>query len=674
MSANSKLQLGKYREIVLAVAFFLVFDLAVLVLNFVISYQISEDALAINLAGRQRMLSQRMSKSVFDLLNAPRADSLKELEDTSNLFEKTLAAFELGGSTQGGNGASVMLAPVKGEAATQAIATAHQSWEALRPAINQLLTTPDNEESRQHAADLIRVHNPRLLKEMNALTSALEAEAGEKANRLRLIQTGGILLALGNFMFILFKFIRRLRASDAATEAAQKETSEILATVREGLALVDKDFRLGSQQSNSFAKIIGTDASPGAPLLEIFARLVDAKTLEATREYLELLLAGRVKESLVEYLNPISKVSVATTGKERRHLSFKFNRVTVDNELSHLLVTVLDISEQVRLEEALEAAERNAEKDIEMMMDVAAAQPEALGRYLEDAESELLAINDHLRDLSRRRDVRAVNQIARRVHALKGEAAALDLPFFVSLAHALEEPLIRLRRDDLSSDEAENELLALPLCLEAFLQRISQVRKLTSNLKRIEHITHTSDDLGATLNKLCETIAKRQGKLARIQLELPDSNALPAHLRAPIREICQQLLRNALVHGIEESETRLAQHKAAAGQIRISLQEEEGDWVLRCHDDGAGIDPEKIRQQLLDKGLLPADEIAVMTPAQLAQTIFMPGVSTARQEDEDGGRGIGLDLVRHTTSKLGGRMRLLSTPGSFTEFILRFEC
>src|SRR5205807_494510 len=65
MQKTESSYLGKYREIVLAVAFFLVFDLAVLVLNFYISFQISEDALAINLAGRQRMLSQRMTKALL---------------------------------------------------------------------------------------------------------------------------------------------------------------------------------------------------------------------------------------------------------------------------------------------------------------------------------------------------------------------------------------------------------------------------------------------------------------------------------------------------------------------------------------------------------------------------------------------------------------------------------
>ncbi|MEY2633371.1 MAG: hypothetical protein RIR00_2025 [Pseudomonadota bacterium] len=673
MAGNTRFYLGKYREIVLAVAFFLVFDLAVLILNFVISFQISEDAVAINLAGRQRMLSQRMSKSVFDLLNEPRQDSLRELGDTTALFEKTLSAFEAGGITAGGSGSPVTLPAVRSDAGRAALATARASWEAVRPALAELLAGGLDEDKRRAAAGLIRQHNPILLKEMNLLTSALEAEAGAKANRLRLIQTGGIVLALGNFLFILLKFIRRLRASDAATEAAQQETREILGTVREGLVLVDKAFRLGSQQSRSFGDVLGLPVAAGDSLLDLLSRLVDGPTLNAAREYLELLLAGRVKESLVEDLNPLAHVSVLAGNRGKRHLSFKFNRVVSGNELSHLLVTVLDISEQVRLEEALQDAQRNAEKDIDLLLKIAAAQPEALHHYLGFAENELLLINDQLRDLGRRRDTRAINHIFRRVHALKGEAAALDLPFFVSLAHAVEEPLSRLRREDISAEAAESELLAIPVALEAFLQRISQVHILTRNLRRYDKANAHLPDLPEALRTLSLGVAQRQGKTARLQLELAPLATLPERLQAPIREISQQLLRNALVHGIEAPELRLAGGKDAIGQVQISLNQDGEDWVLRCRDDGNGIDPEKIRRDLLQKSVLPADEVTAMSHRQLVQTLFLPGVSTADGSDEDAGRGVGLDLVRHEIGKHGGQMRLQSRPGHFTEFIVRFE-
>jgi two-component system chemotaxis sensor kinase CheA len=84
---------------------------------------------------------------------------------------------------------------------------------------------------------------------MNELTTALESVASQRANTLRMVQTAGIVLALLNFAFILFKFLRRLRTSDAEIEAANEENREILTSVREGLFLLTPDSRLGSQVS-----------------------------------------------------------------------------------------------------------------------------------------------------------------------------------------------------------------------------------------------------------------------------------------------------------------------------------------------------------------------------------------------------------------------------------------
>src|SRR5262245_19694576 len=95
------LRLGKYREILIAVALFLLFDLAVLVLNFYVSFQIAEDAVSINLAGRQRMLSQRMSKALYAAENASAqgavpAPLLEELHLAASMFDETLQGFRIG--------------------------------------------------------------------------------------------------------------------------------------------------------------------------------------------------------------------------------------------------------------------------------------------------------------------------------------------------------------------------------------------------------------------------------------------------------------------------------------------------------------------------------------------------------------------------------------------------
>jgi hypothetical protein len=254
---------GKYREIILAVAFFLVFDLAVLVLNFYISFQISEDALAINLAGRQRMLSQRMTKALLTIetdaqRGLPNTEALAELKKTVDLFDTTLGGFQHGGMVIGGDENPVYLAAVSAPKGRAILDKADAIWQPYKAFLAPLANGNGYLPEQLEAADrYARANNLKLLALMNGLTTQLEQTANAKADILRKVQTGGILLALLNFSFILFKFIRRLRENDRKIEAAQKETAEILGTVKEGLFLLDADFRIGSQYSASLPRGAG---------------------------------------------------------------------------------------------------------------------------------------------------------------------------------------------------------------------------------------------------------------------------------------------------------------------------------------------------------------------------------------------------------------------------------
>ncbi|MFO1379169.1 MAG: type IV pili methyl-accepting chemotaxis transducer N-terminal domain-containing protein [Chitinivorax sp.] len=131
--ANINRFLGKYREIVVAVAFFLVFDLAVLLLNVYISIQVTADATAINMAGRQRMLTQRISKAVLVIETDSRADvdtsaELAELQNTATLFDETLTAFNFGGPARGGDNRPVQLQAIESVAGMAALQQAVQLW------------------------------------------------------------------------------------------------------------------------------------------------------------------------------------------------------------------------------------------------------------------------------------------------------------------------------------------------------------------------------------------------------------------------------------------------------------------------------------------------------------------------------------------------------------------
>ncbi len=130
----------------------------------------------------------------------------------------------------------------------------------------------------------------------------------------------------------------------------------------------------------------------------------------------------------------------------------------------------------------------------------------------------------------------------------------------------------------------------------------------------------------------------------------------------------EHMLRNAIAHGLEERDVRVARGKPDIGEISLALKQEGNEIILSFSDDGAGLDLDRIRARAVAAGLLGADEEA--DTARLAELIFTPGFSTASELSQVAGRGIGMDVVKTEVSSLGGRIEIVSTPGQGTEFRL----
>ncbi|WP_221063260.1 ATP-binding protein [Methylomagnum ishizawai] len=704
MSApDSQRFLGKYREIIVAVAFFLIFDLAVLVLNFYISYKISESAVEINLAGRQRMLSQRMTKEL--LIGLQDAQQLQDVNAsiekiyTSALgFNQTLQAFRQGGTVVSADNQPATLKAVAIPAAQDVLARADRLWQPLFQRIITIKRTNDDiralfnahligvEEAQDKSAEreltleaavrYAQVYNLDLLDLMNQFTNQLESAANQRANTLRQVQTAGILLALLNFGFILFKFIRRLLENDRRVEKARQETSEILGTVREGLFLLGQDFSIGSQYSASLSAILGKPIKAGDDLRTLLADMVSPESLKAATEYIGLLLGDRVKESLVQDLNPLVNLPVQLADAQgqgrQRYLSLYFNRVLEHGKIVHLLVTVFDVTTQVRLEQELAAAKQKAKAEMEVLLDLLKVNPAHLKHYLGRAERELLGINDQLRNIENSRDYRqAINQIFRQTHTLKGEAAALGLGIFEDLAQRFEDMLSELRG---KSTVLGRDLLALPLPLDDFLNRIGQVRELSRRLSDLQAAFSEPNEpeLVRNMTALAQRIAEDHAKQVELETDLALMAVLPPRIRHGLNDIALQLLRNAIVHGIESRSERLIWNKAVTGTVQVFLKQREDEYEFVMRDDGRGLIAEDIRAELLRRGLYTEAQLREFDDNQIVMKIFEPGFSTADSVGRDAGHGVGLDVVKHMIGELGARLSIATEKYSYTQFSICF--
>jgi chemosensory pili system protein ChpA (sensor histidine kinase/response regulator) len=170
------------------------------------------------------------------------------------------------------------------------------------------------------------------------------------------------------------------------------------------------------------------------------------------------------------------------------------------------------------------------------------------------------------------------------------------------------------------------------------------------------------------LERVVRQTAEQNGKRARAEFSGADSemdrNVLE-RMSAPL----EHLLRNSVVHGIEEPAVRAATGKDPEGVVHVSLKREGSQLLIEVRDDGRGLDYSAIRAQALKRGLIRAD--LRVSETDLARFIFAPGFSTARTLTQDAGRCIGMDVVASEVKQLGGSVDLASEAGRGTRFRIR---
>lgn len=170
-------------------------------------------------------------------------------------------------------------------------------------------------------------------------------------------------------------------------------------------------------------------------------------------------------------------------------------------------------------------------------------------------------------------------------------------------------------------------------------------------------------------SRMVRDLGRSLGKQVRLQIDgektQVDRDVLEK-LDAPLTH----LLRNAVDHGIEQREQRLLAGKPEEGAIRLRASHQAGLLILELSDDGAGIDLERLRRSIVERGLSPAATVAQMSEAELLTFLFLPGFSMRDKVTEVSGRGVGLDAVQHMVRELRGSIELTQVAGQGCRFHL----
>jgi two-component system, chemotaxis family, sensor histidine kinase and response regulator WspE len=174
----------------------------------------------------------------------------------------------------------------------------------------------------------------------------------------------------------------------------------------------------------------------------------------------------------------------------------------------------------------------------------------------------------------------------------------------------------------------------------------------------------------SAFGRMLRDLARQLGKQVKFEV-VGKSTQVDRDILEKLEAPLTHILRNAIDHGIELPDARLAAGKSAEGTIRLEAAHRGGMLSITVSDDGKGIEPEKLRQKIVTKGMVSAEMAAKLTEPELMDFLFLPGFSTASQVTEISGRGVGLDIVQSMVQEVGGILRATSMPEKGMSFHLQ---
>ena len=172
------------------------------------------------------------------------------------------------------------------------------------------------------------------------------------------------------------------------------------------------------------------------------------------------------------------------------------------------------------------------------------------------------------------------------------------------------------------------------------------------------------------MSRTVRDLAQAQHKDVHLTVAARDvrvDKAIVEQLSAPLLH----MIRNAIDHGIEPPAARIAAGKAPLAQLALRVVARGSEILIEIADDGRGLDPERIRQTAIARGVIGAAEASQMPDAEAIRLIFQPGFSTSEAITEWSGRGVGMDVALTTVSRLGGSIDIDSRCGLGTIFHIR---
>jgi two-component system chemotaxis sensor kinase CheA len=542
---------------------------------------------------------------------------------------------------------------------------------------------------------------------LGQLGVALRTAVSDSGRNLRSLLLAGTLVAALLLGAMLYYGYRSTKSAAEALEA-QRQVENILGTVREGLFLIGRDLKLGSTCSGSLKDLLHIENPAGQTFEEVLRTLVDEKTTKAALKFLGLLWRDKVHEDLIESINPLNQVEVAfaapTGGTDTRYLAFSFRRVRGDDTSGdYILGVVGDVTDRVLLARELEQVKADNDSQAAVLLQILKVDPQQMQSFLTNADVAFRKSNAMLTAPGKEQEdlKKKLNGVFRELHAAKGEAASLGLSSFVQRIHAAEDYLSTLRnKAQLNGNDFMpvvvklDELMSHAASIHGMQDRVAGFRVTpqaagadkgkkgkakdkdkpagagdTTEVQSQAEAEHMpiGPSIDSQLQTLSQDVSLSQSR--PVKLVTKGLDRVPARLAGTVKDICIQMIRNSIMHGIESPEARRDAGKLEEGTLQVTFTEDgDQEFLLTIEDDGRGLNYEQIIDKALKQGMVKPQQAMTLERAAVYKLIFQPGFSTASEVSEHAGRGVGLDAVSNWVRENGGNIAVSTVSGQYTRF------
>ncbi len=472
----------------------------------------------------------------------------------------------------------------------------------------------------------------------------------------------------------------RVRLIDSLTKS-RKDIKSILDNVPAGFLAIDRDGSILPGYSRETEKLLSASLQGKS-----FAESIGLRT-SAQKESFQ----GWVKmcfEGLLDFAEIRSLAPRESLAQENRFVELEFHPIYAE--------TVGEQKPQARTLERLicVATDRTKERALEAEITRQQSRILAISRVLE-RRNDFVEVVAMIREfVSQPPADRTV--LLRALHTMKGAVAIFHLQELGSEIHHLESQIKEEGRVPshftqletiLGHFLKEHESLIGRFDGSTSLRRVLEVDQCAEMIRRTGKLAGKSsplfqsflaelwlDPVHSAFEKFKESaivLAERQGKMLEFQITPSD---ISVHLSC-YRELSGafvHLVRNAVDHGVEDPETRIAQGKRETGTIKVSFERAQaaGRFKVHLEDDGAGIDLVRIREVAVKRGVLTEADAKALSDADALQLIFRPGFSSRDEVTELSGRGVGLDALKYEVEKLQGTISVHTTVAKGTRFTL----